>query len=117
MLFLTNLTPHASFENHSGIVRWSLDLRYQSMEAPNNVDEEPESYTLEREPVTMACAPTEADFVIRDTKNPHREVATPEQFHQIREKYENARPYHPGRGWTPMSERSTERLAKAIEFP
>ena len=32
VLFLTNLTPHASFENNSGVVRWSLDLRYQSME-------------------------------------------------------------------------------------
>ena len=105
VLFMTNLTPHASYENNSDVVRWSLDLRYQGMVAPNNVDEEPESYTPERETVTMACHPTEADFVIRDTKNPNREVQTPEKFHGIREKYEKARPYSPGRGWTPLSER------------
>ena len=106
ILFMTNRTPHASFENNSDEVRWSLDLRYQGMKAPNNVNEEPESYTPEREPVTMACAPTEADFVIRDTKNREREVQTPQRFREIREKYEKARPYNPGRGWTPLSERS-----------
>ena len=35
VLFLTNLTPHASFENNSGTsCDGVLDLRYQSMEAP-----------------------------------------------------------------------------------
>ncbi len=105
VLFMTNLTPHASFENTTAEVRWSLDLRYQGMDAPNNVNEEPESYTPEREPVTMACAPTEADFVIRDTKAPEREVKTAKRFNEIREKYEQTRPYKPGRGWTPFSER------------
>ena len=105
VLFLTSVTPHASFENNSDTVRWSVDLRYQNMDPPNNVDEAPETYTRERDPVTMACLPTEADFVIRDTKNPHREVATPEEFHQLREKYEKTHPWYPGRGWSPMSER------------
>ena len=108
VLFLTSVTPHASFENNSDTVRWSVDLRYQNMDPPNNVDEEPETYTRERNPVTMACLPTEADFVIRDTKNPHREVATPDEFHRLREKYEKTHPWYPGRGWTPMSERSNE---------
>lgn len=105
VLFLTNLTPHASFANTSDIVRWSIDLRYQPMDSPHNVDEPPETYTPEREPVTMACYPSEADFVIRDTRHPDREVRTPEQFQIIRDRYENARPYNPGRGWTPLAAR------------
>ena len=44
-------------------VRWSIDLRYQSTEVPNNVDEDPASYTPERDPVTMACYPPEADWL------------------------------------------------------
>ena len=30
VLLLTNRTPHASFENRSDIVGWSMDPRYQS---------------------------------------------------------------------------------------
>lgn len=105
VLFLTNLTPHASFENRSSVVRWSVDLRYQSSAAPNNVDEAPETYTPEREIITMACYASEADFVIRDSANPDREVRAPEVFKALRERYENARPFNPGRGWTPLSER------------
>ncbi|MBM3263060.1 MAG: phytanoyl-CoA dioxygenase family protein [candidate division Zixibacteria bacterium] len=104
-LFLTNLTPHASFANRSSIVRWSIDLRYQGVSAPNNIDEAPETYTPEREMGTMACHPSEADFVIRDTQHPGREISTPEAFKNLRDRYENARPYSPGRGWTPLSER------------
>ena len=105
VLFLTNLTPHASFANTTDIVRWSIDLRYQSASAPNNVKEDPASYTPERDPVTMACYPPEADFVIQDTANPTREVRTASQFKEIRERYEQARPFSPGRGWTPLSDK------------
>ena len=64
VLLLHNLTPHASFTNSSAdTVRWSLDLRYADHAAPNNVGEDPQSYTPERDPVTMACYPPEADFV------------------------------------------------------
>ena len=97
---------HASFENRTDQIRWSLDLRYQCPEAPNNVDEAPETYTPEREPVTMACYPPEADFVIRSPSHPDREVRTPAQFHAIRERYDLARPYMPARGWTPLRERA-----------
>ena len=41
VLFMTNLTPHASFENKTDIVRWSVDLRYQDPEVPHNIDERP----------------------------------------------------------------------------
>jgi len=105
VLLMTNLTPHASFENRTDEVRWSLDLRYQGAEAPNNVDEDPTTYTEERDPVTMACYPPEADFVIRDAEHPQREVRTAEEFQALRRRYEEAKPFFPGRGWTAMSEK------------
>lgn len=106
VLFMTNLTAHASFANQTDRVRWSVDLRYQGRLAPNNIDEDPASYVPEREPVTMACHPSEADFVLRDTENPAREIRTPEQFYELRQRYEKVRPYSPGRGWTSLKERA-----------
>lgn len=106
VLFMTNLTPHASFRNSTRSIRWSLDLRYQSAEAPNNVDEPPETYTPERDPVTMACYPPEADFVIRSVVHPERVVRTAQVFERVRARYENAKPYMPGRGWLPIPERT-----------
>lgn len=104
-LLLTNLTPHASFENRTDQVRWSIDLRYQSADVPNNVDEDPASYTPERDPVTMACYPPEADFVIRDQYDPTREIHSADQFQRLRQRYESTRPNTPGRGWTPLQQR------------
>jgi len=105
VLLLTNLTPHASFANRTNTVRWSIDLRYQSAHVPNTVEEKPASYTRERDPVTMACDPPEADFVIRDRNDPAREVHSADQFRQLRQRYEETRPTIPGRGWTPLQER------------
>ena len=102
VLFMTNLTPHASFGNHTDEIRWSVDLRYQGADAPNNVDEDPADYIPERESVTMACYPPEADFVIKDADRPDREIRTAAQFHDLRERYETERPYSPGRGWTSL---------------
>ncbi len=106
VLFMTNLTPHSSFENRTNQVRWSVDLRYQNAEAPNNVDEAPESYTPERDAVTMACYPPEADFVLRDPEHPKREVHSAEEFRRIRDRYDRTRAHHPGRGWIRLSERN-----------
>jgi hypothetical protein len=101
VLLLNNLTPHASFTNSTAeTVRWSLDLRYSDHAAPNNVGESPESYTPERDPVTMACYPPEADFVVSDSRHPEREVTTSEEFRQIRSAWQGA--HSPGRGWPPM---------------
>lgn len=105
VLFMTNLTPHASFENRTDRIRWSVDLRYQGAEAPTNAEEDPESYVPERDEVTMACYPPEADFVVRDTANPAREVHSAEVFQALRKRYERARPHNPGRGWTPLKDR------------
>ena len=105
VLFLTNLTLHASFHNRTNQVRWSIDLRYQGPEAPNNVGETPESYAREREAVTMACYPPEADFIIRQPENPEQEVKTADEFRRIRARYERARPQMSGRGWTRLTDR------------
>ena len=90
----------ASFTNTTNKTRWSLDLRYSDHDAPSNVGEDPESYTPEREPVTMACFPPEADFVVRDTRHPEREVRTHEEFQAIRSRWRGV--HSPGRGWEPM---------------
>ena len=100
VLLLHNLSPHASFTNTTNKTRWSLDLRYSDHDTPSNVGEDPESYTPEREPVTMACYPPEADFVVRDTRHPEREVRTPEEFQAIRSRWRGV--HSPGRGWEPM---------------
>ena len=105
VLFMTNLTPHASFENHTDMVRWSVDLRYQDAQVPNNVDEHPEDFDPERDPVTMACLPTEGDFVIKDGGNPEREITDIARFKEIRTRYERSPVHRPGRGWTPFSGR------------
>lgn len=107
VLFMTNRTPHASFDNTSDIIRWSLDLRYQSDALPTNAEEDPATYTEERDPVTMACYPPEADFVLQDPAHPEREIRTAEAFHAVRERYEQAHPAFPGRGWTRYADRTT----------
>ena len=105
VLFMTNITPHCSKENSSDEVRWSFDLRYQSMDAPNNIGELPEEFDPNRAPVEMACHPPEADFVVRSPSHPEREVRTPEEFHELRERYERASNIrYPSRGWTPLPE-------------
>ena len=105
LFLMTNLTPHASFANKTNIVRWSVDLRYHSFDVPHNVDEAPESYTPERDPVTMACHPAEADFIIRCPQDTSREVTHVSEFQEIRSRHEKNRPRSPGRGWTPLRER------------
>ena len=107
VLFMTNLTPHASFENTTDIVRWSVDLRYEHASAPNNVDEHPKDFVPERDPVTMACYPGEGDFVIQDLQHPEREVTDIADFQEIRMRYERHPARSPGRGWTPYAERQT----------
>jgi hypothetical protein len=104
-LFLTGKTPHASFENESDVVRWSMDLRYQDFDVPNNWNEVPEDYTQDRDPVTMACSPGEAYFVIHDSKNPDYDVTDPEVFGELRELWHNAKLPSFEKRWTPLGER------------
>ena len=43
VVFMTNRTPHCSTPNTSDHTRWSVDLRYQAEDSPNNVGLWPES--------------------------------------------------------------------------
>ncbi len=75
VLFLHNLTPHASKLNTSDHMRWSVDLRYQGPEVPNNVDKMPEEIDYSGPEIEIACYPPEADFVLRSEAHPERVVS------------------------------------------
>lgn len=59
----------------------------------------------ERDPVTMACLPTEADFLIRDATRPTQEVRDGQTFLDIRRRWSEQRHYR-GRGWTRLLKNS-----------
>jgi hypothetical protein len=88
ILLLTNLTPHASFDNTTDVVRWSMDLRYQSAALPTNApitrlhgDSVPDPAGG----VPGACYPPEADFLVRSRLRPGEVVHDPAEFHRIRQ--------------------------------
>lgn len=77
VVFMTNRTPHCSTPNYSDHIRWSMDLRYQSAEVPNNVGLWPEQIDAEGnadpefyEKGNIACYPPEADFLVHSAKTP-----------------------------------------------
>ena len=107
VLFMPAMTPHASFVNKTDVTRWSMDLRYQDPSVPSNIGEVPEDYTPERDPVTMACFPGEAYFVVRDPSHPERELTDPDEFARLRKLWDKATLDYrgPGRGWIPLEER------------
>ncbi len=87
ILLLTNLTPHASFDNTGDVVRWSMDLRYQSARLPTNADITRFPDELIGSPDTgipVACYPPEADFLVRSRLRPAEVVTDPAVFHAIR---------------------------------
>ena len=102
VLFMTNLTPHSSTQHTRDIVRWAIDVRYQSARVPNNVDELPEDFTPDRPDSEIACYPPEADFVLQSLERPESVVTEWEEFSKIRQRYETLRPRGPDRGWTSM---------------
>jgi len=86
-LLLTNLTPHASFENKTDMVRWSMDLRYQSADLPTNADITRlpgEQVGSEGGEVPIACYPPEADFLVRSQKRPDQVCPDAETFLKLR---------------------------------
>jgi ectoine hydroxylase-related dioxygenase (phytanoyl-CoA dioxygenase family) len=86
-LLLTNKTPHASFENTSNVVRWSMDLRYQSAGLPTNaaITRLPgEVIPSEQDLAPPACYPPEADFLVRSKARPREVVADAAVFQRIR---------------------------------
>jgi ectoine hydroxylase-related dioxygenase (phytanoyl-CoA dioxygenase family) len=98
VVFMTNLTPHCSTPNTSDHIRWSVDLRFQSAEAPNNAGlwpgleddfEDEDSDTVQN--VRIACYPPEADFIVRSARNPDR-VANFADFQRRRKHYDVTSP-------------------------
>ncbi len=96
VVFMTNRTPHCSTPNYSDHIRWSVDLRYQSAEAPNNVGLWPESIDAAGkadpafyEKVNVACYPPEADFLVHSRKTPEA-VTDYAEFVRRREVYDRA---------------------------
>jgi len=86
-LLLTNLTPHASFDNNTDGVRWSMDLRYQSADLPTNagITRLPgEQVGSEGGDVPVACYPPEADFLVRSGKRPEEVCPSAEAFLKLR---------------------------------
>lgn len=87
-LLLTNRTPHCSTENHTDVIRWSFDFRYQSAALPTNAagaDDRPLSLPPDGAPV--ACYPPEADFLVRSRTRPADVVTDWERFHTIRTRH------------------------------
>ncbi|HEV2471101.1 MAG TPA: phytanoyl-CoA dioxygenase family protein [Chthonomonadales bacterium] len=91
VLLFTNLTPHVSYENRSDIVRWSMDLRYQSAALPTNAMvtrlEGEEVYDTARG-VPPACYPPEADFLVRSAQRPAEVIQDAGRFREIRETHQ-----------------------------
>jgi ectoine hydroxylase-related dioxygenase (phytanoyl-CoA dioxygenase family) len=90
VLLLTNMTPHVSFDNTSDVVRWSMDLRYQSAALPTNaaITRLPEEVAAQDEmEYPPACYPPEADFLVRSQQRPEQVVSDPTVFRAIRENH------------------------------
>ena len=90
VLLLTNRTPHASFENKTDVVRWSMDLRYQGAALPTNaaISRLPgEAKSTTSVGIPMACNPPEPDFLVRSRLRPDEVMKTPEQFVALRKNH------------------------------
>jgi hypothetical protein len=90
VLLLTNRTPHASFENKTDVVRWSMDLRYQSATLPTNakITHLPgETISKPEAGVPLACNPPEPDFLVRSRLRPHEVMKTAEEFIALRKNH------------------------------
>lgn len=97
VVFMTNRTPHCSTPNYSDHIRWSIDLRYQSAEVPNNVGLWPETLDAEGnanpdfyEKGNVACYPPEADFLVQSRKDPAA-VTDFAEYERRRETYDRTK--------------------------
>lgn len=118
VVFMTNRTPHCSTPNYSDHIRWSIDLRFQSVEAPSNVGLWPKTLDTEGnadpefyEKGTIACYPPEADFLVSSAKSP-KVVSDYTEYARRRETYDQIKPkFPPVRRW-PASEPAKAAPAK-----
>ena len=102
VVFMTNLTAHCSTQNYSDTIRWSVDLRYQSASAPNNIDLWPNRDEDDMDTnIRIACYPPEADFVVRSEADP-ASVVDYSGFIERRAAYEPLGIGTP-RIWTPVN--------------
>jgi phytanoyl-CoA hydroxylase len=86
VLLLTNRTPHRSIENSSDVIRWSMDLRYQSASLPTNF-ELPDGelfFHPDDTEAPVACYPPEADFLVRSQKRSDSVVTDWQRFNELR---------------------------------
>jgi len=83
---VTNRTPHASFDNKTEKVRWSMDLRYQAAELPTNAKIKHSTANIKHDTdgVPLSCNPPEPDFLVRSTLHPDQILQTGDQFMQLR---------------------------------
>ena len=81
VLLLTNRTPHCSGDNVTDVIRWSVDIRYQSADLPTNYDS-PSGWTNQELPhdAPIACYPPEADFLVRSRRRPGDVVRDPDDI-------------------------------------
>ena len=72
------------------IVRWSMDLRYQSAKLPTNADitrlEHEFTENIEAG-VPSACYPPDPDFLVRSRLRDHEIIKTADEFMKLRETY------------------------------
>jgi len=97
VVFMTNRTPHCSTPNTSDHIRWSVDLRYQSVTTPSNVGLEPATLATDGtadaafyEKVNVACYPPEADFLVSSRCRPEL-VTSYAEYARRREIYDRTR--------------------------
>ena len=103
VVFMTNMTPHCSTPNFSDTIRWSVDLRFQSAEAPNNATLWPgEDSGQAEENIRIACYPPEADFVVRSEENPDA-VTDFEHYVDRRAHFESIEGRKGPRQWAPLA--------------
>lgn len=96
VVLLTNRTPHRSTPNRSDVIRWSIDIRYQSADLPTNFPPlalarngaaADNGATAADEPLqeaTLTCYPPESDFLVRSRSRPEAVVRTWEDFNEVR---------------------------------
>jgi phytanoyl-CoA hydroxylase len=100
-LLMTNRTPHCSTPNNTNVIRWSIDLRYQGEEVPNNLSIPAEEVRADHPDINIACYAPEGDFVVRSAKDASR-VASYEDFVKRRAAFERVSIRGEGRGWQPV---------------
>jgi len=85
-LFLTNRSPHASFDNKTEKVRWSMDLRYQAASVPTNARITHSSANVHQDVdgVPISCNPPEPDFLVKSKLHPEQVMKTSDEFLELR---------------------------------